>query len=158
MVCGKIKNQFKAPISLSIRQDVYKKSDKFLASQPQGKWILSIVKDEGKRRLSCNNQIHLWFDQIAKYHGDRTALEVKNFCKDAFGLPLILNSVKHGDKMEFLLDKLEYYQHSHESKMKLIQCLEVTSLLTVPESKVLMDNLIYYYNDLGIPIKFKDKE
>ena len=58
--------------------------------------------------------------------------------------------------MEFLLDKLDYFKHSHESKMKLIQCLEVTSLLTIPESKILMEQMIYYFNDNGIPIKFKD--
>ena len=110
-----------------------------------------------KRRLPANAQIHLWFGQISKHQGDQTPLDVKNFCKDAFGLPLILNSVKHGDKMEFLLDKLNYFQHSHESKMKLIQCLEVTSLLTIPESKILMEQMIYYFNDNGIPIKFKDK-
>tara|TARA_R110001632_G_scaffold229012_1_gene364721 strand:+ start:37 stop:492 length:456 start_codon:yes stop_codon:yes gene_type:complete len=146
------------PISLITRQDVYRKIDIFLGKSPQEKWDLSIVKNDGKRRLTANRQIHLWFGQIAKYRDDQTPLDVKNFCKDAFGLPLILNSVKHGDKMEFLLDKLNYYQHSHESKMKLIQCLEVTSLLTIPESKILMEQMIYYYNDAGIPIKFKDKD
>jgi len=72
-------------------------------------------------------------------------------------LPLVLNSKKHSEKMEFLLDKLDYYQHSYESKMKLIQCLEVTSLLSIPESKIYMDNMIQYFNDNGIPIKFKYK-
>lgn len=145
-------------ISLTTRKEVYKKIDIFLGENPQGKWDLSIVKNDGKRRLTANGQIHLWFGQIAKYRDDQTPLDVKNFCKDAFGLPLILNSVKHGDKMEFLLDKLDYYQHSHESKMKLIQCLEVTSLLTIPESKILMEQMIYYFNDAGIPIKFLDKQ
>ena len=153
-----MKKEFKTPASLSTRQDAYRGADKFSGSHPQGTWILCLVKDQGNRRLSCNNQIHLWFGQIAKYRDDQAALDVKNFCKDAFGLPLILNSVKHGDKMEFLLDKLDYFKHSHESKMKLIQCLEVTSLLTIPESKILMDNMIQYFNDNGIPIKFLDKE
>ena len=145
------------PVSLTTRKEVYKKIDLFLGENPQGKWDLSIVKNDGKRRLTANAQIHLWFGKIAKYRGDQTPLDVKNFCKDAFGLPLVLNSAKHGDKMEFLLDKLNYFNHSYESKMKLIQCLEVTSLLTIPESKILMEQMIYYFNDAGIPIKFKDK-
>ena len=116
-------------ISLTTRQDVYRKIDIFLGESPQEKWDLSIVKNDGKRRLTTNGQIHLWFGQIAKHRDDQTPLDVKNFCKDAFGLPLILNSVKHGDKMEFL-----------------------------PESKVLMEQMIYYFNDAGIPIKFKDKD
>jgi hypothetical protein len=145
------------PISLTTRQDVYRKIDLFLGESPQKKYDLTLTERGDKRRLTANAQIHLWFGQIAKYHDDQTPLDVKSFCKDAFGLPLILNSVKHGDKMEFLLDKLNYFQHSHKSKMKLIRCLEVTSLLTIPESKILMEQMIYYYNDAGIPIKFKDK-
>ena len=108
------------------------------------------------RGVSANNQQHLWYAQIAKHYGDRTALEVKNFCKDAIGLPLLLNSAKHGDKLEFLLCKLDYYRHGHESKMKLIQCLELTSLFNTAESKQYMEQMIFYWNDNGVPIKFKD--
>jgi len=145
------------PISPTTRKEVYKKIDLFLGENPQDKWDLSITARGEDRTISANNQQHLWYGQIAKYRDDQTALDVKNFCKDAIGLPLILSSAKHGEKMEFLLDKLNYYQHSYESKMKLIQCLEVTSLFKTSESKVYMDNMIQYFNDNGIPIKFKDK-
>lgn len=107
------------------------------------------------RGVSANSQQHVWYSQIAKHYGDRTALEVKNFCKDAIGLPLLLNSSKHGDKLEFLLCKLDYYRHGQESKMKLIQCLEVTSLFNTAESKQYMEQMIYYWGDLGVNIKFK---
>jgi len=149
-----VKNE---PISLTLRQDVYRKIDVLLGANPQKKFDLTITERGSKRRLAANAQLHLWFGQIAKHNDDQTPLDVKNFCKDAFGLPLILNSVQHGDKMEFLLDKLSYFEHSHESKMKLIQCLEVTSLLTIPESKIMMEQMLFYYNDIGINIKFKGK-
>jgi len=109
-----------------------------------------------KRSISANGLQHAWYGEIAKAKGDTAALEVKNFCKDTIGLPILLNSVKHGDKMEFLLDKLDYYKHSYESKMKLIQCLEVTSLFNTAESKEYMENMIFYFNDIGIDIKFRD--
>ena len=118
---------------------------------------LVITEWKKKRGISANNQQHLWYGQIAKHYGDRSALDVKNFCKAEIGLPLLLNSVEHGDKMEFLLDKLDYYRHGHESKMKLIQCLEVTSLFNTAESKIYMENMIFYWGDLGVNIKFKDK-
>ena len=145
------------PISLTLRQDVYRKIDLFLGENPQKKYDLTLTEQGEDRGISANNQQHLWYGQIAKYRDDQTPLDVKNFCKDALGLPLILSSEKHGAKMEFLLDKLDYYQHSYESKMKLIQCLEVTSLFKKSESKMYMDNMIQYFNDNGIPIKFKDK-
>jgi len=123
-------------------------------SQPKR---IKITEWKEKRGLSANAQQHLWYSKVAKHYGDRSALEVKNFCKVALGLPILLNSALHGDKMEFLLHKLDYYKHSHESKMRLIQCLEVTSLFNTAESKEYMENMIFYYNDLGINIGFKDE-
>ena len=125
-------------------------------SNPQGKFKLSVVKWTNKRSLSSNAQQHLWYGQIAKSQGDKTALDVKNFCKDSIGLPILLNSPIHGDKIEFLLHKLDYYRHSYESKMKLIQCLSVTSEFSVSESKDYCDHMITYFNDVGVPIKYKD--
>ena len=109
-----------------------------------------------KRSISANNQQHLWYGEIAKAKGDVTALDIKNWCKSSLGLPILLNSAKHGDKMEFLLDKLDYYKHGYESQMKLIQCLEVTSLFNTPEAKEYMEQMIFYWNDSGVSIKFKD--
>lgn len=117
---------------------------------------IRITEWEEKRGISANNQQHLWYGEIAKHYGDRSALEVKNFCKDSLGLPIVLASYVHGDKMEFLLDKLDYFKHSHENKMKLIQCLEVTSLFNTAESKQYMEQMLFYWNDKGVPIKFKD--
>ena len=125
-------------------------------NNPAGVYVLNIVERGKKRSLSANNQQHRWYAEISKSKGDITALDAKNFCKDTFGLPLVLNSPIHGDKMEFLLDKLGYYKHSYESRMKLIQCLEVTSLLSTAESKIFMDQMIFYWNENGVPIKFKD--
>jgi hypothetical protein len=109
-----------------------------------------------RRGLSANNQQHLWYSQIAKYQGDVTALDVKNFCKQSIGLPILLDSDAHKEKIEFLLYKLDYFKHSYESRMKLIQCLEVTSLFNTAESKEYMEQMIFYWNDKGVPIKFKD--
>lgn len=103
-----------------------------------------------------NRQQHLFYAQIAKYYGDRTPLEVKCMCKDMFGLPILHGSEHSGDKIEYLLHGLQYYQGSYERKMKLIQCLSVTSLFNTAESKQYCEHMIYHYNDLGVMIKFKD--
>ena len=108
------------------------------------------------RSISANNQQHLWYGQIAKHKGDVSAIDIKNMCKDSLGLPILLTSIKHGDKIEFLLHKLDYYKHSYESRMRLIQCLEVTSLFNTKESKEYMENMLFYWNENGVPIKFKD--
>ena len=150
----KIKDQ---QLSLTKKAELFKLLTSLLVANPLIKYRISITEWKEKRGLSSNNQQHLWYSQIAKYYGDRTALEVKNFCKDSLGLPILLNSQVHGDKIEFLLHKLEYYKYSHESKLKLVNCLEVTSLFSTSESKEYMEQMLFYWNDKGVPIKFKDK-
>ena len=117
---------------------------------------LTVTPWKEKRGLSSNAQIHLWFGQIAKHYGDRTAIEVKNECKDKIGLPILLNSATYSETIEFLLHKLDYYQHSYESRMKVIGCLTVTSEFTTSEMKQFLEQMLFYWNDLGVNIKFKD--
>lgn len=143
-------------LSASTSSYVKQEIDKLVASDNTKDWRVSFTPWKEKRGISANNQQHLWYAQIASYNDDMSALDVKNECKDMFGLPILLLSREHGDKIDFLLEKLDYYRHSKESQMKLIQCLEVTSLFNTAESKVYMDNMVNYYNSNGKPIKFKD--
>ena len=100
--------------------------------------------------------VHLWYEQIAQYYGDRLALNVKNECKDKFGLPILHNSDHSSEQIDYLLHNLNYYSRIYEQRLKLIQCLSVTSLFTVSESKMYMDNMVFYFNEIGVPIKYKD--
>jgi len=117
---------------------------------------VNIEEWKGKRSITMNAQQHLFYAQIAKFCGDRSALDVKNDCKDKFGIPILLNNADYGHKLEFLLDRLNYYKYQQEGKMKLIQCLAITSEFNTAESKEYCDNMIYYFNDIGCPIKYKD--
>lgn len=144
------------PLSLTTKRDFNERLNKLLSDNPSQKFFVNITKKEKKRGLSANAQQHVFYTQIAKYYGDRTPLDVKNSCKDMFGLPILLSSEEHSIKIEFLLQRLEYYKYSYENKMKLIQCLSVTSEFNTKESKEYMDNMIFYYNDIGININYQD--
>lgn len=145
-------------LSLSTKRYVFQEIEKLLTANPEKKYFFNVSEKAKKRGLSANGQQHIWYQQIAEYHGEgTTALQIKNMCKDLIGLPILLQSDSYGETIEFLLHKLDYYKHSYESKMKLIQCLSVTSEFTTKESKQYMDQMIYHFNDLGIPIKFKDE-
>ena len=137
----------------SNRAYINQELDKLDLTQPKR---LTVSDWKVKRGLSSNAQVHLWFGQIAKHYGDRSALEVKNECKDKIGLPILLNSPVYGDTIEFLLHKLDYYKHSYESRMKLIGCLTVTSEFSTSEMKNFMEEMVFYWNELGVEIKFKD--
>jgi hypothetical protein len=143
-------------LSFSTLKECKLKLNELFTGNPQGKYRLTLTEWTKKRSISMNAQQHLFYAAIAKAQGDKSPLDVKNMCKDMFGLPILLNSAEHGDKIDFLLHKLDYYKHSYESKMKLIQCLSVTSEFNTSESKQYCDHMIFYFNDLGIPIKYKD--
>ncbi len=123
---------------------------------PKGAYRLIITKWTKKRSISANNQQHLWYGQIAKHHGDRSAEYVKRFCKLTFGVPILLNSDKHQDFYETLFDMCDFWRRDYETRIDLMEGIEITSKLNTVESKEYMDNMIFYFNDIGIPIKFKD--
>lgn len=143
------------PISLTTRRDVYKKIDIFLGENPQGKWDLSITRRGKKRSLPANGQQHIWYGQIDE-QGKTISGYAKRFCKYTFGLPILLNSEKHSDFYETLLDACNFWQRNYETRIKLMEGIEVTSKFNTSESKLYMEQMIYYFNDAGIPIKFKD--
>jgi len=143
-------------LSLTTKRDFDEQINKLLSANPSQPLYVNVTKKEKKRGLSANAQQHVFYAQIAKFYGDRTALEVKNSCKDLFGLPILLASHEQGDKLEFILHKLDYYKHSYESKMKLISCLSITSEFTTKESRIYMDDMIYYFNELDININYQD--
>jgi len=144
------------PLSLTGRVDFNKRIDSLLQSNPAQQYYVAITKKKKARGLPANAQQHVFYGQIARHYGDRSALDVKNMCKDMFGLPILLNSEDSGDKIEFLLHKLNYYKHSYESKMKLIQCLSITSEFTTSESKDYMDHMIFYFNNIDVMIAYED--
>jgi len=143
-------------LSFTTLQDCKDKLSKLFIDNPKGKFRVTIKKWTKKRSVSMNRQQHLFYNQIAKHYGDRTPESVKAYCKHTFGLPIILNDDVEGEKMDFILNKLDYYKHSFESKMKLISCLEVTSKFNTSQAKEYCENMIFYYNDIGININFQD--
>ena len=143
-------------LSVTTVADVIKRIYALLSEDPKAKFRLTLTKWSNKRSISMNSQQHLFYAQIAKHYGDRTPLEVKGQCKDMFGLPILHNSDHSGDQIEYLTHGLQYYKGNHERRMKLIQCLSVTSLFNTAESKEYCEHMIMYFNDLGVMIKFKD--
>jgi hypothetical protein len=148
-----IKNQL---ITLSTRQDVYRKIDLFMGKSPQKKYDVTLVEVGKKRRISANNQQHLWYGQIDT-QGNTISGYAKRFCKYTFGVPILLNSDKHSDFYETLFDMCNFWKRSYETRVELMEGIEITSKFNTAESKEYMEQMIFYFNDKGFPIKFKDK-
>ena len=78
-------------LSFTTLTECKKKLSGLFIDNPKGKYRLTLTKWTKKRSISINRQQHLWYNQIAKYHGDQSQSEVKNFCKHTFGIPILLN-------------------------------------------------------------------
>ena len=143
-------------LTLSSLNECKNKLNDLFAGNQKASYRINLRKWTSKRSISMNRQQHLFYTQIAKHHSDRLPSEVKNFCKHTFGIPILLLDDVEGDKLEFLLHKLEYYKYPLESQLKLVSCLEITSKFNTAQAKEYCDNLIFYFNDNGIDIGYQD--
>ena len=123
---------------------------------------LSFTPWKEKRGLSSNGQIHLWFDQIAKSLGYKSEHNsdgyIKNSCKVLFGIDILLSSeTSAAQSVVRTLERVNYWDMGWSTKYDVVQGLTVTSIFTTSEMKVFMEQMIFYWNDKDVPIKFKDK-
>jgi len=54
------------------------------------------------------------------------------------------------------MQKFEYNKYSYESKVKLMAVIVRTSDFSAKESKKYMDEMVNYWNENGVPIKYMD--
>lgn len=91
-----------------------------------------------KRSLSQNALVHVWFDEIAKHHGDRSALDVKGEMHRKFGLAIRLRNPQFAWVWHQTGAPLDY-----EKQCKLLACgaLNVSSGMTTKELKEYADEI-----------------
>ena len=123
---------------------------------------LSFTPWKEKRGLSSNGQIHLWFDQIAKQLGylseAKSESYIKSSCKVIFGIDILLGSESGLAKSVIrTLERIDYWSLDWTNKIDVVAGITVTSIFTTSEMKVFMEQMIFYWNDKDVPIKFKDK-
>ncbi len=123
---------------------------------------IRVTEWKEKRGMSSNRQIHLWFSQIAKELGYLTEKKsgnyIKNSCKVMFGIDILLGSDSpEAQSVIRTLERINYWSLDWENKIDVVTGLFVTSLFKTNEIKEFMDQMIFYWNDKGVPIKFKDK-
>ncbi len=117
---------------------------------------IKITPWKEKRGLSSNAQIHLWFGQIAKQQG-YTAAYIKNACKVMFGIDILLSSETDTARCVVrTLERIDYWNMDWVNKIDVVSGLMVTSLFTTSEIKEFMEKMLYFWNDKGVDIGFRD--
>lgn len=126
--------------------------------QVRDRWFhskyLRLVIRERKRSLSQNDQIHVWYEQIAVETGEYTALGAKNFSKLHYGVPIL--RAEDSDFRKFYdaaIRGLEYDQ-----KIEAMDIVPVTSRMTVNQLNQYMAKMQDGWRGRGVILKFKDKQ
>lgn len=143
-------------LSLTSRAVFDNKIDRLLSENPSQSWYAHITKNKKARGLPANAQQHVWYDQIASYREDETKHTIKNLCKYMFGLQIALASESLEPMVSFLIKELRFHRYSYENQIKLMPAIVRTSDFSTKESKKYMDEMVHYWNENGIPIKYQD--
>ena len=109
---------------------------------------LTVSAVKGAKRSSPQNAtLHKWFGQIADEYGDSTAA-IKAECKLRFGLPIM-----EAERPEWVAEWQPLYGPLHyRMRVKLFECIPMTSLMTVKQMSAFMDAIQREYRAQGIAL------
>ena len=108
------------------------------------------------RTKNQNALLHKWFGQIAEYHGDRSAKDVKGQCHHEWALEIRLRDPKFAWVWERTGALLEYEK---QCALLASETLGISSRMATKELKEYMDLIEARYRPLGVQLAHpKDKK
>ncbi len=112
---------------------------------------ISISEWSGKRGLSSNGMVQIWYAQI----GDLTGYDAKSshqLCKIDFGLPIILQQDGYGQTIDFILQSTNFYNQDREHQIKIVSGLQITSKFSVKEMSQYLNDIQHFYGNCGLEL------
>ena len=141
-------------ITLTNRQDVYRRVDKFLGENLQKKFRLNLVEVKPGRSLSANRAYQSWIPAISDILA-LTIPETTRYIKFTFGMPILLADEYMGTLIGEGLNAKGYFQLSYEQQMLEMERLPVTRLFDTPMHNRLRDDLQNHFGAMGLDLDYK---
>lgn len=141
-------------ITLTNRQDVYRRVDKFLGENLQKKFRLNIVEVKTGRSLSANRAYQSWIPEISDILA-LTIPETTRYIKLTFGMPILLADEYMGPLIGEGLNAKGYFQLSYEQQMIEMERLPVTRLFNTKMHNRLRDDLQNHFGAMGLNLDYK---
>ncbi len=141
-------------ITLSTRQDVYRRVDKFMGENPQKKYRLNLVEVNSKRSLSANRAYQAWIPQISDILA-LTIPETTRYIKLTFGLPILLADPYMGNLIGEGLNAKGFFQLDYEQQISEMERLPVTRLFDTKMHNRLRDDLQNHFGAMGLSLEYK---
>jgi len=146
-----MKNQL---IKLSTRQEAYRKSDLFLAKNPQKEYRVTYTEVGKKRSDAANRAYQGWYPAIA----DELALtipEATRYIKLTFGLPILFSDEYMGPIIGEGLKTKGYFELSYEQQLLEMERLPVTRLFDTKMHNRLRDELQNFFGAMGLDLDYR---
>ena len=140
----------------SNRAYINQELDKLDLTQPKR---ITISDWKEKRGLSSNGLQHLWYGILNKHFGyfqDKHQNPAKEMCKVMFGVPIILNNPNYGQLISDNFDSIGFWGKAFDEQCQIVRIIQITSLFDTSESKEYMDQIVFYFADKGVEIKYRD--
>ena len=140
---------------MTSRRELQEKEDKALSENPSQPLYVTISKKPKSRTLSANAQQHVWYKQISEF----SATDIKTCeaeCKIDFGLPIILADSEVGRVIGYALENARFFSMQRGQQIKFIQIIQITSLMSTKQHNQYRENILYFWNQAGLSIGYKD--
>ena len=142
------------PISLALRQDVYRKIDLFLGANPQKKYVLNVSERKKKRSLPANAAYNSWTPEISNVLA-LTIPETTRYIKLMFGLPILFSDDYMGSVIWEGLNSKGFFQLSYEDQLIKMDKTYVTRLFDTPMHNRLRDDLQNHFGAMGLNLEYR---
>lgn len=149
-----MKKELKTPISLTTRQDVYRRVDLLLGEHLNTKFDLQVVERKKKRSIPANKAYQAWMPAISDILA-LTIPETTRYIKLTFGMPILLADEYLGPIIGEGLAAKGYFQLSYEQQMIEMERLPVTRLFDTKMHNRLRDDLQNHFGAMGLDLNYK---
>jgi len=145
-----MKNQL---ITLSTRQDVYRKIDVFMGKSPQKKYRVTLVEVGKKRSESANRTYQSWYPAMADILA-LTLPETTRYIKLTFGLPILFSDGFMGKVIWEGLNAAGFFKYSYEDQLLCMDKTHVTRLFDTKQHNRLRDELQNFFGNIGLNLGY----
>ena len=142
-------------LSLTSKREFDESINKLLSENPSQALYVNITEKSKKRSLPANAQQHLWYKQISEF----SATDIKTCeceCKIDFGLPIVLADPEVGRVIGYALENAKFFSMQRDQQIKFIQIIQITSLMNTKQHNQYRENILYFWNQAGLNIGYKD--
>jgi len=162
LFCGELVKNF--PLSLTTKRDFDNQVNKLLSENPSQKLFVNISPKPKKRSLPANAVYYAWIPDISDHTG-MYQIEVRNTLKLDFGLNIVLSDKEKGPPLYKMLNRLNFYNltrpeligymDSNQWVQGAMEFLNVTSLMSTKQHNRMRDEILYFYQQMGVNIDYK---